>query len=527
MADRDFVGRYRVTEAVPAGRAMAAYKAVDPSGAPVTLKLLRPVDRERFFALMTELATVRHANLARVLDWGVDGDECYVVSEAIEGTDLATLAAGSPRLEPAVVAELGAHAAAALAALHAHGILHGGVTPLALVRTGDGILKLTDAGVATAIGQTDLSDDDPAENAFFVSPEEVLARELTPSADIYALGASLYAVATGSAPFDGPNAMAVAQRHVDSAPEPPRRLRPGLPASLEHAILRAMAKLPEQRHSSAEALRQDLEHAADSTDLTTPAPDQFDLEEPKRPVWPWVLGLALVAALFGALWLAGTFSGGVTVPYLQGLTLDEARATLADVGLELGDLSSGQGEPGTVEGTVIGQSPESGTDVDEGSAVDLVIAGAGEVVMPDLIGLSQADAEAAVTAAGLIVERVTSVYSNDVPAGSVAEQTPLAGTTVPAGTPVTIVTSAGPQTSPSPGATPSPTPGATAVPSVVGLAQEGAMAALEDAGFVTVVTTVASDTIPAGYVVSQNPKAGVMAEPGTSVTIAVSAGSSP
>ena len=457
MADRDYVGKYRVTEAVPAGRAMAAYKAVDPAGTPVTLKLLRPLDRQRFFATMTELATVRHANLARVLDWGVDGDECYVVCEAIEGTDLATLAKASPQLEPAVVAEFGAHAAAALAALHAHGILHGGVTPLAMVRTDGGVLKLTDAALATSIGQTDLSDGDPAENGFFVSPEEVLARDLTPSADIYALGASLYAVATGSAPFDGPNAMAVAQRHVDSAPEPPHRLRPDLPAALEHAILRAMAKLPEQRHASAEALRRDLERAAGSADLTTPAPEPFDLEGPKRPVWPWVLGLALVAAVLAALWFAGTFSGDVTVPYLKGLTLDEARATLSDVGLDLGDLSTGQGEPGTVQGTVIGQSPESGVDVDEGSAVDLVIAGAGEVVMPDLVGLSQADAEAAVTAAGLVVERVTSVYSNDIPAGSVAEQTPLAGTTVPAATPVTIVVSAGPQTSPSPGATPSPT----------------------------------------------------------------------
>jgi serine/threonine-protein kinase len=65
------------------------------------------------------------------------------------------------------------------------------------------------------------------------------------------------------------------------------------------------------------------------------------------------------------------------------------------------------------------------------------------------------------------------------------------------------------------------------VPNVVGLAQEGALTALEDAGFATVVTTVQSDTTPAGYVVTQNPKAGVMAQPGTSVTLAVSSESSP
>ena len=519
MADRDFVGRYHLTGTMPAGRAFAAYTAVDPAGAPVTVKLLRPLDRERFFALMSELATVRHANVARTLDWGVDGDDCYVVGEAVEGTDLAALAAARPQLAPTVIAELGAHAAAALAALHAHGIVHGGVTPLTMVRNKEGVLKLTDAGIATAAGQADLSDEDPPANAYFVSPEEVLARSVTPSSDIYALGASMYAVATGSVPFDGPNAMAVAQRQIDSAPEPPHRLRADVPATLERAVMRAMEKQPERRHGSAEDLRRDFERAASGVADARPAPEPVDFAAPKRPVWPWVLGLGLVAILVVALWLGGAFGGGVAVPDLRGLTLDEARTTLSDVGLELGALTTGQGEPGTVEGTVIGQSPEAGAERDEGSTVDLVLAGTAEVVMPDLVGLSQADAEAAVRAAGLIVERVSSVYSNDVPAGSVADQTPLAGSKVPAGTPVTIVLSGGPQTSPS--------PGASAVPSVVGLAQGDAVAALEDAGFTTDVTTAVSTTTPSGYVVSQIPKAGVVAEPGTTVTLVVSSGPSP
>jgi len=161
MVDRQFVGKYQVKGTLPAGRAIAAYTAVDPAGAPVTVKLLRPLDRERFFALMRDLSTVSHPNVARVLDWGVDGDECFVVSEPAEGTDLASLAAARPQLAPSVVAELGAQAAAALAALHGRGILHGGVTPLAMTRSSEGVLRLTDAGLAPAAGQADLSDIDP------------------------------------------------------------------------------------------------------------------------------------------------------------------------------------------------------------------------------------------------------------------------------------------------------------------------------------------------------------------------------
>jgi eukaryotic-like serine/threonine-protein kinase len=516
MPSREYVGRYKVTGLLPAGRALEAYQAVDPAGTPVTVKLLAPLDRERFFAQMRDLAAVRHEHVARVLEWGVEGGLCFVVTEALAGTDLATLAGRDPGLAPSVVAELGAQAAAALAALHGRGILHGGVTPLAMVRTQDGVLKLTDAGIAVASGQADLSDMDPAQNAYFVSPEEVLARDLTPSSDVYSLGASLYAIATGTVPFDGPNAMVVAERHAGSAPEAPRQLRPDLPASLEHAILRAMAKQPEQRHGSAEELRQDLERAAAGMRVAPPAAAPFTPQKPKRPVWPWIVGLALVAAVVALLWFTGAFGGNVTVPDLDGMTLDEARRTLTDVGLELGDLTTGESQTGVPEGTVVGQSPDAGGDVDEGSAVDLVVAGAPNVVMPDLAGLSQAEAEAAVTAAGLIVERVTTVYSNDVPAGKVADQTPSAGTTVPQGTPVTLTLSAGPQTSPS--------PGADAVPDVTGMTQAEALTALEEGGFSAVITTEASETVPAGEVINQNPKGGVLAAPGTSVTLVVSSG---
>lgn len=515
MADEQYVGRYRIVGTAPAGRAAEAYRALDPSGMPVTVKLVQPVDRERFFEQMAVVASVRHENVARVLDWGVEGPLCFVVSEAVDGVDLATLAAAEPALAPTAVAELGAQAAAALAALHGRGALHGGVTPLVMVRTSEGVLKLTDAGVAPAAGQADLSDLDPPENAYFVSPEEVLARDLTRSSDIYALGASLYAVATGAVPFDGPNALAVAEQVNGRAPDPPRRLRPELPASLEHVILHAMAKLPEQRHGSAEELRQDLERAAAGMRVAGSAPAPVPIARPRKPVWPWVLGLAIVAAVIGAVWLSGALGGGVTVPDVRGLTLDEARATLDDVGLELGALTPGTGSPGTPQGTVLEQSPEPGKEVDEGSAVDLVIAGAENVVVPDLSGLTRADAEAAVAAAGLVVERVIDVYSDDVPAGQVADQTPGAGTTVPGGTPVTISISAGPQPAQSPG---------TAIPDVVGMTQDEALEVLAAASYAANVTQQSSATVPAGQVMLQTPQGGVVAQPGTTVTLVVSSG---
>jgi serine/threonine-protein kinase len=515
MAERQYVGPYQVTGAVPAGRALEAYEGVDTAGRPVVVKLLAPLDRARFLAQMRELSNARHPNLARVLDWGVEGDLSYVVTEKVEGTDLASLAALGGLPAPTIVSELGAQAAAALAALHAHGIVHGGVTPVTMVRTGDGPLMLTDAGIAAAAGQADLSDADPPQNAYFVSPEEVLARAVTPSSDIYALGASLYAIAAGCVPFDGPNALIVAQRHTGAAPDPLRRLRPDLPGALDRTILRAMAKQPEQRQGSAEELRRDLERSVSATRAAVPAQEPHAVAEPKRPIWPWVLGLVIVAAVVGAVWLSGAIGGPVTVPDVRGMTLDEARTTLGDASLELGDLATGTGAAGTPQGTVLEQTPAPGTEVDEGSAVDLVITGGADVVVPDLLGLSQADAEAAVVAAGLVVQQVVDVYSEDIPAGKVAGQAPKAGSTVAGGTPVTISVSAGPQ---------APSPGATAVPDVVGKTQADALAALQGAGFVAVLAPQPSSTVPAGEVINQNPKGGVVAQAGASVTLVVSTG---
>jgi serine/threonine-protein kinase len=526
MADRQYVGRYQVTGPAQAGRALEAYQAVDAEGNAVVVKLIAALDRELFFAAMRRIAAIEHRNLARVLDWGADGELSYVVTEAIEGTDLASLAALGGPPSATIVAELGAQAAAALTALHARGVVHGGVTPVTLVRAADGTLKLTDAGIGPAAGQADLSDADKPENAYFVSPEEVIARPVTPLSDVYALGASLYAITAGCVPFDGPNALAVAQKHAGTAPEPPSKHRPDLPAPLERTILKAMSKQPEQRQGSAEELRRALAASATGLRDAPPAPAPAPGDRPRTPIWPWVIGLALVAAVLGAIWLSGLFTDeGVTVPSVTGMTLDEARQTLTDAGLQLGALTPDATATTAPQGTVLSQDPPAGEEVDEGTAVDLVIAGSGSVVVPDLTGLSQADAEAAIAAAGLVLEAVLQDYSDEVPAGSVVEQTPVAGTSVPYGTAVTISVSTGPQTSPAP--TSSPTTGGTAVPNVVGMTQADALAALQVAGFGATATTMSSETVAAGTVMAQTPQAGVLAEPGTTVTLIVSTGPTP
>jgi serine/threonine-protein kinase len=130
--------------------------------------------------------------------------------------------------------------------------------------------------------------------------------------------------------------------------------------------------------------------------------------------------------------------------------------------------------------------------------------------------MTKSAAGAAITGAGLTLGHVSLIYSSSGPSGTVVDQAPNAGLTAPAGSAVAITVSKGP--------TPTTSPSAKTVPNVTGLGQSQAVAALQGAGFAVVVEQVPSSTVPNGVVSDQTPSSGVLAQPGTTVTIVVSTG---
>ena len=164
---------------------------------------------------------------------------------------------------------------------------------------------------------------------------------------------------------------------------------------------------------------------------------------------------------------------------------------------------------------MISQNPAGGTNALPGTAVDLVVSlGVQPVSVPNVVGLTQATAEAAIEAAGLVVGTVTTAYDATVPAGNVISQNPAGGTSAVPGTAVDLVVSLGVQP--------------VSVPNVVGQTQATAEAAIEAAGLmVGTVTTAYDATVPAGNVISQNPAGGTSALPGTAVDLVVSTGRAP
>ena len=200
----------------------------------------------------------------------------------------------------------------------------------------------------------------------------------------------------------------------------------------------------------------------------------------------------------------------IVTPNVVGLS--EAQATLAvtTAGLVVGAVTQ-QADNTAPAGDVIDQAPAGGTMVTTGSAVDLIVSlGPPTVPVPDVVGLSQAQATADIVTAGLSVGTVTQRNDIAVPAGNIISQNPIAGTMVAPGAAIDLVVSLG--------------PGSVSVPDVVNLSLTQATDTLINAGLTVGTVTQQDDPQPAGTVIGQDPLAGTQVNPGSLVNLTVSRG---
>ncbi len=455
--------RYDVGQPLGSGGMGEVFLARDRVlGRDVALKVLRKQYAgdsefaERFKREARSAASLSHPNIVQVYDRGDTEDgSSYIAMEYVPGGTLKEKVVSEGPLGTREAAALGAQVAEALEAAHERGMVHRDIKPQNVLLTDRGDAKVADFGIARAGSSVTISRTGSVMGtAGYMSPEQALGEPATPKSDLYSLGVVLFEALTGELPYTADNPIAVSMKHVNEPVRSAREIDPTIPEGMNALVTRLMAKDPEDRYASADELADDLwrisrgreptaapvaapvaaaptrlQHApvaASSPTRRVPPSRPSPVRRRRRRI-PWFL-LLLAAILF--------FLG--TLAFLRSVMgPDFANGWFDFLGQENNNPQAGPSAPQTVK-------------------------------VPEVAGLTTADARQRLTGVGLEVGQINSFPNANVAAGRVIASGYSAGTQVPRGTEVNLDVSTGPQpvSSPSPTATAqsSPEPANTASP---------------------------------------------------------------
>ena len=251
--------RYRLLERLAVGGMGEVWRASDDVlGREVAVKLLRlelgadMSARSRFESEARFATELRHPGLAVAYDFGEQDGRTYLVMELVPGEPLDEILARDGGLPLEAVLDLMVQAGRALTVAHEAGVVHRDVKPANLMVSPDGTLKITDFGIARRLAAASQTATGMVMGtAHYISPEQAQGLKLSPSADLYSLGAVAYECLTGAPPFDGSTPVEVALKHVRDAPaELPSRV----PAAARNLIMEMLAKEPADRPADAETV---------------------------------------------------------------------------------------------------------------------------------------------------------------------------------------------------------------------------------------------------------------------------------
>jgi len=234
------------------------------SGRRVAVKVLAAATAEGVRALEAEAcltSTIQHPGVVRIHEVGRTAEgRPYVVMELVEGGELGGVLAGGWLSEPRA-ALIAAEIADAIAAAHAHGVVHCDLKPSNVLLDHEGRVRLVDFGLARRLA--DAADRVPLRgSAAYVSPEQIDGRAPGVGSDIHAIGVILYEMLTGRRPYVADSIHPLLFRIACRAPEPPSVLNPSVSEDVERACLRCLEKRPEDRFPTARELADALFLAA-------------------------------------------------------------------------------------------------------------------------------------------------------------------------------------------------------------------------------------------------------------------------
>src|SRR5215216_4674693 len=426
-----FDGRYRVIRRLGSGGMANVYLAEDEElGRRVAIKMLDDKHAndeqfvERFRREAKNAASLSHPNIVSIYDRGEAEGTYYIAMEYIEGRTLKDLIVSRGPLPVERAVSYARQILGAVRFAHRKGIVHRDIKPHNVLVDTDGRLKVTDFGIARAGASQMTEAGSIIGTAQYLSPEQARGSPVDQRSDLYSVGIVLYELLTGKVPFTGDAPVEIAMKHLSDVPEPPSSRREDVPHELDLVVMRALAKDPDERYQSAEEMDADLQRvsrglgvsrrteeaataiisrpASMPTTITRAAttvqerpppapPVYYDYDQPaprRRPLWPWLLALLLVAAaviagfrVYDQIQDQLAEAKPVTVPGVVGQRRVEAEGRIKEAGFV--PRVRYETNDDVDVGFVISQDPEPGDLADRGQGVRLAVSlGHERVVVP-------------------------------------------------------------------------------------------------------------------------------------------------
>ncbi len=539
--------RYELLENIGAGGMAIVYKAkCRLLNRNVAVKILRPEFQEdeeflkRFTIEAQAAASLTHPNVVSVFDVGRHGKLNYIVMECIEGITLKEYMHRKGVLSVNEAVDFTCQIASALEHAHAKGIIHRDIKPHNIIITNEGVLKVTDFGLARAVSEsTTVAGSTAIGSVHYASPEQARGGFTDQRSDIYSLGVVMYEMFTGKLPFDGETPVAVAMKHLEEAPMPPSLENSQIPEEVEAIILKAMAKDQNERYASVSALLEDL-HAVLGTETVPVHSDKFstrklpglaNAEETEKGKMPHAGKkknpkkedtIAIAAAISTAVILIGIMgffllrfifptqkTREMQVPSLLNMSIEEARGKYKDIQIEEQGTSYSSTIP---EGFIMGQDKGEGTSIQKGETIMVTVSrGAQKIELADYKNEDYRKVERELREMGL-VPQISEEYSDDVDAGDIIRTNPDSGYALRTGDTVILHVSRGKNEV------------EVAVPGLLGLTEEEARRAIRENDLSVGSVTEESSTKKKGTVIRQSAKEGNMISSGTAIDIVISSG---
>ncbi len=552
--------RYELIELIGTGGMADVYKArCTLLNRYVAIKILKDEfknDEEfvkRFNVESQAAAGLSHNNIVSVYDVGTQGEIHYIVMEYVEGITLKEYLKQHGALPWEKAVDFASQIASALQHAHRKGIVHRDIKPQNILVTKDEVLKVTDFGIARAVSSFTMKvDDNSMGTAHYCSPEQARGGYTDEKSDIYSLGVVLYEMVTGKLPFEAESSVAVALKHIQEEPVPPREIVPEIPQSVENIIMKAMKKEQSERFASASEMlielslvKQDSSYTAptkeddasetkvfstkevndaigtvDTMERTSTKKKKTKKKEDKVAVVAALAASFVFVAVISFLALAFLFpsvlpwnhsASELAAPNLIGFELDKAIEEYPEYNIKKdGEEYSSEHE----EGVIISQTPDADTKIKSPFTIKVVVSmGSEKVNVPSILNLEYREAI-------IQLEKNNILYtleyetSDSIPENVVMDVSPKPGTQVRANKDVVVLKVS------------SGTSQSYIVPNVLGKTETEAKSQITSRGFNVKVVEQNSDK-EKGIVVGQSIAGGTQLAEKTTITITVSNGEAP